>query len=257
MVMTAWNQLKTDADEGMVVETVTVKGHNGDSLRAYMARPAGNGPFPGIVLVHHVPGWDEFYRETTRRFAQHGYAAICPNLFSRFGEGSPDDVAAKARAAGVPDAGVVGDLKGTRDWLVSQPYSTGKVGVIGSCSGGRHAFLTACSTDGFDAVVECWGGRVVMPPDALNPNTPVSPIDLTKDLKAPILGLFGNEDQNPSPEQVDLHEAELKKHGKDYEFHRYDGAGHGFFYYDRPAYRQEQAMDAWGKIFDFFGRHLK
>ena len=58
-----------------------------------------------------------------------------------------------------------------------------------------------------------------------------------------MLGLFGNEDQRPSPADVDKHEAELKKHGKNYEFHRYDGAGHGFFYYDRPAYRQQQAMD--------------
>jgi carboxymethylenebutenolidase len=55
---------------------------------------------------------------------------------------------------------------------------------------------------------------------------------------------------------VELHEEELKKHNKDYEFHMYPGAGHGFFYYDRPAYRQQQAMDGWGKLWDFFGRHL-
>ena len=71
-----------------------------------------------------------------------------------------------------------------------------------------------------------------------------------------MLGLFGNEDQAPTPAQVDQHEAELKKQGKNYEFHRYDGAGHGFFYHDRPAYRQQQAMDGWGKVFEFFGRHL-
>ena len=96
-----------------------------------------------------------------------------------------------------------------------------------------------------------------MQPDQLTPARPVAPIDLTKDLSCPILGLFGNEDQGPSPEQVNQHEAELKKQGKDYEFHRYDGAGHGFIYYDRPAYRQQQAMDAWGKIFDFFAKNLQ
>ena len=83
-----------------------------------------------------------------------------------------------------------------------------------------------------------------------------APIEFTKDLSCPLLGLFGNEDRSPTPEQVDQHEAELKKHGKNYEFHRYDGAGHGFFYWHRPLYRPEQAMDGWSKVFAFFGKHL-
>ena len=92
--------------------------------------------------------------------------------------------------------------------------------------------------------------------EELNAKTPVAPIDLTKDLSCPLLGLFGNDDRAPSPEQVNQHEAELKKHGKTYEFHRYDGAGHGFFYWHRPLYRPEQAMDGWSKVFAFFGKHL-
>jgi carboxymethylenebutenolidase len=84
----------------------------------------------------------------------------------------------------------------------------------------------------------------------------VSPLDYTKDLPCPILGLFGNDDKNPTPEQVDQHEAELKKHNKDHEFHRYDGAGHGFFYYQYPAYRQAQAMDGWQKVFAFLEKVL-
>jgi carboxymethylenebutenolidase len=97
---------------------------------------------------------------------------------------------------------------------------------------------------------------VVMGKEELNTKTPVAPIDMTKDLCCPLLGLFGNEDRAPSPEQVNQHEAELKKHGKTYEFHRYDGAGHGFFYWHRPLYRPEQAMDGWSKVFAFFGKHL-
>src|SRR5256712_13638730 len=81
----------------------------------------------------------------------------------------------------------------------------------------------------------------------LTPKYPVAPIDYTKDLSCPLLGLFGEEDQSPSPEQVAQHEQELKKHGKTYEFHMYPKAGHGFFYYDRPAYRQGQAVDGWKK----------
>ena len=95
-----------------------------------------------------------------------------------------------------------------------------------------------------------------MPPEHLNANFPVAPIDYTAELSCPILGLFGNDDTSPPPDQVDQHEAELKKFGKAYEFHRYPGAGHGFFYYHRPNYRQAQAVDGWEKIFTFLGKHL-
>ncbi|MEK6562774.1 MAG: dienelactone hydrolase family protein, partial [Candidatus Binatota bacterium] len=231
---------QTNMYEGMLAETVTIHGANHDVINAYFARPLGAGPFPGMVVIHHAPGWDEWYREATRKFAHYGYAAISPNLYCREGHGTPEDVGAKVRAAGgVPDDHVVGDIEGAMRYLRSLPYINGKVGVFGTCSGGRNAFFLACRVKGFDAAVECWGGRVVMPKEDLTPKQPVAPIDYTKELSCPLLGIFGNEDKSPSPEQVNQHEAELKKHGKNYEFHRYDGAGHGFFYYDRPAYRQE------------------
>jgi len=242
---------------GMIAELITIKGNNGDPISAYTARPSGSGPFPGVVLIHHAPGWDEWYMETTRRFAHHGYAAICHNLYQRAGDGKPDDVAAKVRASGgVPDAQVIGDTEGAVQWLRAQPYHNGKVGVFGTCSGGRHGFLFACHTKSINALAELWGGRVVMSKEELTPNQPTAPIEFTKNLSCPILGLFGNEDRAPTPAQVDQHEAELKKHGKDYEFHRYDGAGHGFFYYDRPMYRIEQALDGWKKVWAFFEKHL-
>lgn len=242
---------------GMTCTNVTISGDGGDPITAYVAKPEGPGPFPAVVLIHHLPGWGEFYIETTRRFAHHGYLAICANLYERSGPGTPDDVAARVRAeGGVPDAQVIGDTQGAVAWVRSQKEHNGKVALFGSCSGGRHAFLYACSRQDVDACAELWGGRVIMPPEDLNAKTPVSPITLTRDLCCPLIGIFGNEDRAPSPEQVNQHEAELKKHGKAYEFHRYDGAGHGFFYWNRPIYRPEQAMDAWGKIFTFFGKHL-
>ena len=248
----------TDKYEGMLAETVTVHGHKGESVLSYFARPLGAGPFPGVVLIAHMPGWDELYREFTRRFAHHGYLAISPNIFQRFGHGTPEDVAAKARAGGgVPDDSAVADVEGAMHYLRSLPNLNGKVGVIGTCSGGRLTFLTACRVKkGFDAAVDCWGGRVVQSKEELTPAQPVAPIDLTKDLSCPLLGLFGNDDQSPAPALVNQHEAELKKHGKTYEFHRYDGAGHGFFYHDRPAYRPQQAMDGWQKVYAFFGKYL-
>lgn len=248
---------QTDMYEGMIAETVTLVGHQGDMINAYFARPLGPGPFPGMVVIHHMPGWGEWYREVTRKFAHHGYAALSPNLYFRAGHGAPDDVAARVRAAGgVADDQVVGDVAGALRYLKSLPYLNGKVGVFGTCSGGRHTYLAACRIPGFDAAIDCWGGRVVMAPADLSPKYPVAPIDYTKDLGCPLLGIFGEEDTSPTPAQVAQHEQELKKHGKTYEFHMYPKAGHGFFYYHRPAYRQEQAVDGWQKIFAFLERYL-
>jgi carboxymethylenebutenolidase len=248
---------ETNTYEGMLAETITMPGANGESINAYFARPLGPGPHPGMIVVHHMPGWDEWYRETTRKFAHHGYAALSPNLYFRTGHGTPEDVAAKVRAqGGVPDDQVVGDLQGAMQYLRSLPFHSGKIGIFGTCSGGRHAYLAACRVPGFNAIVDCWGGRVVMAKEDLTPNFPVAPIDYTKDLSCPILGLFGEEDRSPTPEQVALHEQELLKYEKNYDFHMYPDAGHGFFYYHRPNYRQAQAVDGWQKIFTFLKKYL-
>lgn len=248
----------TDQYEGMLAETVMIQGHNGDFINAYFARPLGPGPFPGVVVVHHMPGWDEWYKEATRKIAYHGYATLAPNLYFRSGHGTPEDVAAKVRSAGgITDDQALGDMAGAMRYLRALPILNGKVGIWGTCSGGRHAYLAACRVQGFDAVVDCWGGGVVMEQSDLNANRPVAPLDYTADLSCPVLGLFGDQDRHPSPEQVAVHEQELKKHGKDYEFHMYPDAGHGFFYHNRPAYRQEQAVDGWNKLFAFFEKHLK
>jgi carboxymethylenebutenolidase len=151
----------------------------------------------------------------------------------------------------------VGDVEGTLQYLRSLPYLNGKVGVFGTCSGGRHAYLAACrAKGGLDAAVDCWGGRVAMAKGDLTPRQPVAPIDYTQDLSCPLLGIFGEEDKNPTPEQVTQHRQELEKHGKTFEFHMYPQAGHGFFYHDRSSYRQEQAVDGWKKIFAFLDKYL-
>lgn len=244
--------------EGMIAETITITGHGGDVIEAYYARPIGRVDLPGVVVLHHMPGWDEWSKEVARKLAYHGYAALCPHLFSRHGPGRWDDVAAAARAAGgMSDAQVMGDAAGAMDYLRRQPYASGKVGIIGFCSGGRQAYMAACTLPGLDAAVDCWGGRVIARPEELTERQPRAVIDMTPDMACPLLGIFGNEDRNPDPEQVNQIEAELKKHGKTYEFYRYDGAGHGFFAIDRPGYRPEQAVDGWKRVFDFYERYLK
>jgi carboxymethylenebutenolidase len=253
----AWNAATTDAIGGMAVRTEPLQGAGGAQISAYVAQPAGMGPYPGVVLIAHAPGWDEFYREFARRFADHGFIAVAPNIFERYGHGAPDDVAARARGdGGLADATVIGDAEAAMNWIKAQSSSNGKVGIIGTCSGGRHAVLVASSVDGFGAVADLWGGGVVAAPEQLNEKRPVAPISLTSNLNAPIIGLFGNDDMSPNPDQVNQHEAALKEYGKTYQFHRYDGAGHGFFYYQGMSYRPQAAIDGWNKVEDWFKQYL-
>lgn len=248
------------AYRGTIAETLRFKGHNGDEGDAYYARPTAPGKYPGVVLIHHMPGWDEWITEAVRKLALHGFATIAPHLYFREGAGSPDDLAARARdKGGVSDEQVVGDAAGAAAFLRARPEANGKVGVIGFCSGGRHSYLVACKLPGIiDACVDCWGGNVVVDdPKLITPLRPVPPIEMTKELACPVLGLFGNEDQNPKPEHVDRLEAALKNAGKAYEFHRYDGCGHAFFNASRVAYRPEQAADGWAKVMAFFNKHLE
>ena len=243
-------------------ETVRIQGAGGDEIEAYLARPLdGNDvvrDVGSVIVIHHLPGYDEATKEITRRFAAHGYLAICPNLYSREAPGAdPDDAAALARSrGGVPDERLVGDVAGAAAHLRSLPGSNGRVGTIGYCSGGRQSFLAAVSLD-VDAAVDCYGAFVVGTPPEGFPLQVGGLEDRVGDLRCPLLGLFGAEDKYPSPDDVALLERLLKEAGKSYEFHSYEGAGHAFFATDRPSYRPEAAKDGWQRIFAFYGEHLQ
>ena len=243
--------------DSLRAETVRFTGHGGDEIEAYLAQPLDEGRLGSVVVIHHMPGYDEGMKEITRKFAAHGYLAVCPNLYSREAPGaSPDDAAAVVRAlGGVPDDRLVGDVQGAARLLKSLGPSNGRVATIGYCSGGRQSFLAACSLP-LDAAVDCYGAFVVgTPPEGMP--LKVGPIvHLTKDLSCPLLGLFGADDQYPSPQHVAELEEALKQAGKAYEFHSYEGAGHAFFSADRPSYRPEAAKDGWQRIWEFFGRYL-
>jgi carboxymethylenebutenolidase len=243
--------------DAMLAETVRISGHEGHEIEAYLARPLGPGPYGGVVVIHHMPGYDSATKEITRRFAAHGYLAICPNLHWREAPGaSPDDASAAVRAAGgVPDERLVGDVGGAARRLRSLTSCNGKVGVIGYCSGGRQALLAACSLP-LDAAVDCYGGGVVTgsPPGSPMRVPPI--LGLVKDLSCPLLGLFGADDTRPSPAETAILAEELAKHDKRFDFQVYEGAGHAFFAVDRPSYRQEAATDGWRRIWDWFGRYL-
>jgi len=244
-------------NDAMRAQTVQIRGHGDDLIEAYLAQPLDGVPTGGVVVIHHMPGYDEATKEITRRFAAHGYLAVCPNLYSREAPGaSPDDAAAAARAqGGVPDERLVGDVAGAAAHLCSLDSSNGRIATIGYCSGGRQSFLAACSLE-LDAAVDCYGAFVVASPPEGMPLRVGPIVDLAPNLSCPLLGLFGAEDQYPAPAEVEELERALTTAGKEFEFHTFDGAGHAFFAPDRPSYRPEAATEGWHRIWEFFGRHL-
>jgi carboxymethylenebutenolidase len=244
-------------NEALSADTISIAGHGGDEIEAYLARPLESGPFGSVVVIHHMPGYDSATKEIVRKFAAHGYAALMPNLYYRDAPGaSPDDAAAAGRAkGGVPDERLVGDVAGAAAHLRALAGANGKVGVIGYCSGGRQSFLSACSMQ-MDAAVDCYGAAILHGAPETSPVKMSSIIGMAKDLSCPLLGLFGAEDKFPAPEETAQMSKILDDLGKPHEFHTYEGAGHAFFAVNRPAYRVEAATDGWEKIWDFYGRYL-
>ncbi len=230
--------------DGIIAETITITGEGGDAIEAYLARPIDGTDQPNVVVLHHMPGYDRATKELVRTFAVYGYATLMPNLHYRYAPGAKaaDAAAAAREAGGVPDEQCLGDVQGAIDTLRARPESNGKIGVIGYCSGGRQAFLVACTLD-VDAAIDCYGGR--------------TNIDLAPQLRCPLLGLFGADDQNPSPADVAALARALEANGKTFDFHSYEGAGHAFFSVDRPSYRIDAVKDGWKQIWPFFGNHLR
>jgi carboxymethylenebutenolidase len=227
----------------IVARTVEIAGDRSDPIEAYLAHPLEGAGQGSVVVLHHMPGFDRAQKEIARTFAVYGYATLMPNLHHRYAPGAKStDAAAAARdAGGVPDEQLLGDAQGAIDFLRARPESNGKVGVIGYCSGGRQSFLVACTLD-VDAAVDCYGGRADI---GLGPN-----------LRCPLLGLFGVEDQAPSPDDVAAMAKVLEEAGKTFDLQSYEGAGHAFFSVDRPSYRLDAAKDGWKRIWAFFGEHL-
>jgi carboxymethylenebutenolidase len=230
--------------DAIIAETTTITGHNGDEVEAYFARPVDGEEQPSVVVIHHMPGYDRATKEIVRTFAVYGYAALMPNLFHRYAPGAKaSDAAAAARdAGGVPDEQCLGDVQAAITRLRARSEASGKVGVIGYCSGGRQTFMVACTLD-VDAAVDCYGGR--------------ANIELGPNLRCPLLGLFGEEDQSPSPDDVAAMAKVLEDQDKRFNFQTYEGAGHAFFSVDRPSYRVDAAKDGWKQIWNFFGEHLQ
>jgi carboxymethylenebutenolidase len=244
--------------DAMRAETVWISGANGDEIEAYLAQPLDRGTVGGVVVIHHMPGYDEETREITRDLAAHGLLALCPNLHHREAPGRPPEEGYLAirELGGLPDEQLVGDVTGAAAHLRGHPASNGKVAALGFCSGGRQALLAACRIH-LDAAVDCYGAFVVERP-APETGLRIEPIiDLVGDLSCPLLGIFGDEDAHPAPAHVAELESVLREKGKSFETHSFAGAGHAFMATHRSSYRPAAALEAWVLVRDFLGRNLQ
>ena len=237
-------------------EMLRFPSQDGTQIDAYFSRPADSGRYPGVVVIMEAFGLNDHIKDIARRFAEQGYLAVAPDMYTR--EGSPDPTVMEEifkTMFSVPDPQAVADLEGAIAFLKGQSDSNGKVGAIGFCSGGRYTLMLGCKSTNLDAAVDSAGGFIIQ--DEHTPQRPVSPIDMVPTLSCPLLALFGKEDPNPSPEHAARLQEELDKHGKTYTFHMYRDAGHAFFADYRPSYRAAPAQDMWHRVMLFYDRHLR
>jgi carboxymethylenebutenolidase len=222
---------------------------DGSEMRGYLALPEVGGPAPGVLVCMHAPGVDAFICGIADRLADNGFAAIAPDLYHRQTEPEENPLAKMAK---LRDAEILPDLAVATAHLRGLPgVDASRTGVIGFCMGGRLAYLQAAVDPELSASVVFYGGNILVPW-----GDGPSPFDRTHAIGCPILGLFGEEDQNPNPADVLKIDAELTRLGKTHAFQSYGGAGHAFMNEDRPSYRAEAAADAWRRCVDWLRQHL-
>jgi carboxymethylenebutenolidase len=229
-------------------DTVNV---DGGSMRCYVSVPDGNGPFPAVVVIQHAGGVDEFVRGRSDALSEVGFLGVAPDLYHREEPNTSDDPL--TRMGRLRDASIISDVTVAVDHIKGLPEAQpDRIGITGYCMGGRVTYLMAATNPDLKAAVVCWGGNIMVPW-----GEGPAPFDVSKNIGCPILGLFGEEDPNPSPADVAKIDAELTKLGKAHEFHSYSGAGHAFMNEGRPSYRPEASEDAWKKCIAWFDKHLR
>lgn len=215
---------------------------NGGVAPGYLSRPQREGRHPGIVLIQEWWGIDDHIKDVTRRWAGEGFVTLAPDLFH--GQVTTEPTEAMKLTQEMDQDRAMKELKGAVAYLKSQPFSTGKVGIIGYCLGGGLSIATACVNQDLDACVVYYGS---------NPR----PLELVQNINCPILGLYAELDERITSTVGDLRAA-LDRYGKQYDIHVYPGAQHAFFNDMNPGgYNAEAASDAWEKTLAFFGANLR
>jgi carboxymethylenebutenolidase len=241
----------TTSSDGLVAGEVKIPVADGE-IPGYRAMPGKGKDFPIVLVVQEIFGVHEHIKDVCRRFAREGYLAIAPELYARQGDVSKmadwkqiiSEVVAK-----VPDAQVMSDLDATVDWAArSSNGSRDRVAVTGFCWGGRITWLYAAHSPRLKAGV-AWYGRLKGEATELQPRYP---IDLSGDLKAPVLGLYGGQDQGIPLADVEAMRAALKAAGKPSEIVVFPDAGHGFFADYRPSFKADDAAAGWARCLAWF-----
>jgi carboxymethylenebutenolidase len=238
----------TTPTDGLSVGDVKVKTKDGKEMMAYRAMPASGAGFGTILVVQEIFGVHEHIKDICRRFAKAGFYAIAPDLYFRQGDASKvSDIQQVLReiVSKVPDEQVMGDLDSTVAFVKGEGKGdSAKLGITGFCWGGRIVWLYAAHNPGLKAGV-AWYGRVVGDP---GPMTPKHPIDLVKDIKAPVLGLYGGADSGIPNDTVDKMREALKTGSPAAQkstIKTYPDTPHAFYADYRPSYRKDQAEDGW------------
>lgn len=242
--------ITTDTD-GLVAGEVKIPVKDGE-IPGYRAMPDKGGPFPVILVVQEIFGVHEHIKDICRRLAKIGYFAVAPELYARQGDVSKlsgiQEIFSKV-VSKVPDAQVMSDLDAAVAWAkASGKANTDKLAITGFCWGGRIVWLYSAHNPNLKAGV-AWYGRLVGDADELHPK---HPIDLVKDLKAPVLGLYGGADQGIPVESVEKMRMALQDAKRTSEIHVYPDTPHAFFADYRPSYRKEQAEDGWKRMLGWF-----
>lgn len=229
---------------------------NESPMEVFMYRPEGDGPHPGIVLAQHIPVGhtgvenDTVTMKHAERYAENGYAVAVPFIFHWWDKS--DDIQIKRDE--FRDDWTALDLRAAYDHLAGQDdVDAGRIGIVGHCWGGRVAWLGACHNPDYKACAIFYGGRIKLP---MGPGTPPA-IELAGNIACPVAGFFGDQDKNPSPDDVNDYEAALKAAGVDYTFHRFPDAGHGFqTFTNAERYNEKVSEEAWTKVLAFLDSTL-
>ena len=251
----AQTQITTDTN-GLVAGEVKIPTRDVE-IPAYRAMPAKGRNFPVVLVVQEIFGVHEHIKDVCRRFAKAGYLAVAPEMYARQGDVSKLSAINDIRpiVMKVPDAQVMSDLDSAVAWAKKNGGNTARLGVTGFCWGGRIVWLYAAHNPNLKAGVAWYGGLVPPPPERANALQPKHPIELVKELKAPVLGLYAGKDQGITVEAVEQMKKALKDAGKPSEILLYPDAQHGFHADYRPSYNKTDAQDGWKRLLEWFKKN--
>jgi carboxymethylenebutenolidase len=242
----------TTDTSGLTVGEAKIKVADGE-MPGYFARPTGVNNPPVVLVAMEIFGLHEYIRDVTRRLAKLGALAVAPDYYFRKADLTKitDMPQILPIVNAKPDAELLSDLDSTVAWAKSQGGDTSKLGIIGFCRGGRTVWEYAAHSTTLKAGASFYGPPI----DPPNPLWPKSPMQLAPEMKAPVIGFYGEADTGVSVASVEALKAALAENKKTAEFHLYPGAPHGFHADFRSSYRKEAAEDAWSNMQAWFKKY--